>query len=291
MIPASFEYSSPKSLAEAVSLLQKLGPDAKILAGGQSLIPLMKLRMAAPKHLIDINGVKDLSYIRESDGHLTIGAMTRECDLEASDLVKKKYPIISDTAAVIADPLVRNMATVGGNLAHADPANDHPATMLALGSTVVATGPKGTRTIPLSSFFTGLFTTVLNPDEILTELRIPTPPARSGGAYLKVERKVGDFAAAAVAVQITLDASGNIARAGIGLTNVGEVPIKATRAEKALIGRPADEKTIQEAARIASTEAEPNDDLRGSAEYKRSLVRVLTARALRIAITRAKGEH
>lgn len=291
MIPASFEYSSPKSLAEAVSLLQKHGSDAKILAGGQSLIPLMKLRMAAPKHLIDINGVADLSYIRESDGHLTIGAMTRESDLEASDLVKKKYPIISDTAAVIADPLVRNMATVGGNLAHADPANDHPATMLALGSEVVAIGPKGTRTIPLSTFFTGLFTTVLNADEILTELRIPTPPARSGGAYLKVERKVGDFAAAAVAVQITLDASGNIARAGIGLTNVGQVPIKATRAEKALIGKAADEKTIQEASRIASTEAEPNDDLRGSADYKRSLVRVLTARALRVAISRAKGEH
>jgi carbon-monoxide dehydrogenase medium subunit len=291
MIPASFEYSSPKSLAEAVSLLQKHGADAKILAGGQSLIPLMKLRMAAPKHLIDINGVADLSYIRESDGHLTIGAMTRESDLEASDLVKKKYPIISDTAAVIADPLVRNMATVGGNLAHADPANDHPATMLALGSAVVAIGPKGTRTIPLSSFFTGLFTTALNPDEILTELRIPTPPVRSGGAYLKVERKVGDFAAAAVAVQITLDASGNIARAGIGLTNVGQVPIKAVRAEKALIGKPADDKTIQEASRIASTEAEPNDDLRGSAEYKRSLVRVLTARALKVAISRAKGEH
>ena len=291
MIPASFEYSSPKSLAEALALLQKHGADAKILAGGQSLIPLMKLRLAAPKHLIDLNGIRDLSYIRESDGHLVIGALTRESDLEASEIVKKKYPIIADTAAVIADPIVRNMATVGGNLAHADPANDHPATMLALGSEVVAAGPKGTRTIPLSNFFTGLFTTALNADEILTELRIPAPPPRSGGAYLKVERKVGDFAAAAVAVQITLDASGNIQRAGIGLTNVGQVPIKATRAEKALVGRPADEKTIAEAARIASTEAEPSDDLRGPAEYKRSLVRVLTARALRLAISRAKGEH
>ena len=291
MIPASFEYSSPKSLSEAIALLQKLGPDAKILAGGQSLIPLMKLRMSAPKHVIDINGVKDLSYIRESDGHLTIGALTRESDLEASDVVKKKYPIIADTAAVIADPLVRNMATVVGNIAHADPANDNPATMLALGGAVVAQGPRGKRTIPLSDFFTGLFTTTLGADEILTELRIPAPPPRSGGAYLKVERKVGDFAAAAVAVQITLAANGNIERAGIGLTNVGQVPIKAARAEKALIGKPADEKTIQDAARIASTEAEPTDDLRGSAEYKRSLVRVLTARALKIAIARAKGEH
>ena len=290
MIPASFEYSSPKNLSEAISLLKQHGADAKILAGGQSLIPLMKLRLAAPKHLIDLSRISDLSYIRESDGYLTIGALTREAELERSDLVRTKYPIISDTAAVIADPLVRNLATVGGNLAHADPANDHPATMLALGSEVVAAGPKGTRKIPLTELFTGLFTTSLDADEILTEIRIPVPPARSGGAYMKVERKVGDFAAAAVAAQITLD--GNVCkRVGIGLTNVGMTPIKATRAEQALQGKPADENNINDAARIASEEAEPSDDLRGSAEYKRSLVRVLTARALRLAISRAKGEH
>ncbi|MGZ7032288.1 MAG: FAD binding domain-containing protein [Thermoanaerobaculia bacterium] len=290
MIPASFEYSSPKSLAEAIALLQKLGSGAKILAGGQSLIPLMKLRLAAPAHLVDINGIRDLAYIRESDGYLTIGAMTREADLDSSELLRKKYPIIADTAGVIGDPLVRNMATVGGNLAHADPANDHPATMLALSTEVVAVGPKGSRKIPLTSFFTGLFTTSLQPDEILTELRIPAPPPRSGGAYLKVERKVGDFATAAVAAQVTLDGN-NIVRAGIGLTNVGQMPIKATRAEKALQGKPADDKNIEEAARIAATEAEPSDDLRGSADYKRNLVRVLTARALRLAVSRAKGEH
>ncbi len=290
MIPASFEYSSPKTLAEAIALLQTHGDDAKILAGGQSLIPLMKLRMAAPKHLIDVNGIRELSYIRESDGYLTIGALTRESDLESSDLIRKRYPIIADTAAVIGDPLVRNMATVGGNLAHADPANDHPATMLALGTQVVAAGPKGTRTIPLTDFFTGLFTTSLAPDEILTELRIPAPPPRSGGAYLKVERKVGDFAAAAVAVQITLDGD-TCKRAGIALTNVGQTPIKAVRAEKAIVGKAMNDKAIEEAARIAAEEAEPTDDLRGPAEYKRSLVRVLTARALRQAIARAKGEH
>jgi carbon-monoxide dehydrogenase medium subunit len=290
MIPASFEYASPKTLSEAISLLEKHGEDAKILAGGQSLIPLMKLRLASPKFLIDVNGIGELSYIKESDGYLTIGALTRESDLDSSDLIRKKYPIIADTAAVIADPLVRNMATVGGNLAHADPANDHPATMLALGTEIVAQGPKGTRKIPITDFFTGLFTTALNPDEILTEIRIPTPPARSGGAYLKVERKVGDFAAAAVAVQITLEGD-TCKRVGIGLTNVGPTPIKASRAEKALQGKPADEKNIQEAARIASEEAEPADDLRGSVEYKRSLVRVLTARALKQAIARAKGEH
>jgi carbon-monoxide dehydrogenase medium subunit len=182
------------------------------------------------------------------------------------------------------------MATVGGNLAHADPANDHPATMLALGTEVVAVGPNGTRTIPLTEFFTGLFTTSLAPDEILTELRVPTPPPRSGGAYLKVERKVGDFATAAVAVQITLEGD-SCSRIGIGLTNVGLTPIKAVRAENALRGKAVDEQNIAEAARIASEEAEPSDDLRGPAEYKRSLVRVLTVRALRQAVARAKGEH
>jgi carbon-monoxide dehydrogenase medium subunit len=289
MIPASFDYSSPKTLSEAIALLKEHA-DAKILAGGQSLIPLMKLRMAAPKHLIDVNGIRELSYIRESDGVLAIGALTRESDIDASDLIREKYPIIADTAHVIADPLVRNMATIGGNLAHADPANDHPATMLALGAEVVATGPNGTRTIPLTELFTGLFTTSLAPDEILTELRIPTPPPRSGGAYLKVERKVGDFAAAAVAVQITLDGD-TCKSVGIGLTNVGLTPIKAVRAESALRGKVVNDQSIEDAARIASTEAEPSDDLRGSAEYKRSLVRVLTARALRQAVARAKGEH
>jgi len=290
MIPASFEYFSPKTLAEAIALLQQHGSDAKILAGGQSLIPLMKLRMASPKRLIDLNRVNGLSYIKESDGFLTIGALTRESEIDGSELIHKKYPILADTAAVIGDPLVRNMATVGGNLAHADPANDHPATMLALGTEVVATGPKGARKIPIGEFFTDLFTTSLKPDEILTEIRIPIPPARSGGAYLKVERKVGDFAAAAVAVQITLDGN-TVKKVGIGLTNVGPTPIKASRAEKALLGKPAEQKNIEEAARIASEEAQPVDDLRGSADYKRSLVRVLTARALQKAIARAKGEH
>lgn len=290
MIPAAFEYSSPKSVAEAIALLTKHGADAKILAGGMSLIPLMKLRMAAPKHLIDLNGIAELSYIRESDGHLTIGALTREAELDESALIRDKYPIIFDTSSVIGDPLVRNMATVGGNLAHADPANDHPATMLALSAEVVATGPKGQRTIALSDLFTGLFTTSLAADEILTEIRVPTPPAHSGGAYVKVERKVGDFATAAVAAQVTLE--GNICkRVGIGLTNVGATPIEATRAEKALQGKAADEANINDASRIAAEEADPSDDLRGSADYKRSLIRVLTGRALRLAIARAKGEH
>jgi aerobic carbon-monoxide dehydrogenase medium subunit len=291
MIPASFEYFSPKTLSEAIALLQQHGSNAKILAGGQSLIPLMKLRLASPRNVIDLNRITGLSYIKEADGYLTIGALTRESDLDSSDLIRRKYPILADTTAVIADPLVRNMATVGGNLAHADPANDHPATMLALGAEVVATGPKGTRKIPITGFFTSLFTTALRPDEILTEIRVPIPPARSGGAYLKVERKVGDFAAAGVAAQITLGEGNTCKGVGIGLTNVGATPIKAVRAETSLRGKAVDEKTIQETARIASEEAEPTADLRGSVEYKRSLIRVLTARALRQAMARAKGGH
>src|SRR5215510_16026617 len=206
MIPPGFEYYAPTSLNEATALLKRHGAEAKILSGGMSLIPLMKLRLAAPRHIIDINRIPELAYIREADGFLKIGALTRESDLERSELIRSKYPILTDTASTIADPLVRNMATVAGNLAHGDPANDHPATMLALGAQVVAVGPKGERRIPVASFFTGPFETNLKPDEILTEIRIPTPPARSGGAYLKLERKVGDFATAAVAVQVTLGA-------------------------------------------------------------------------------------
>jgi carbon-monoxide dehydrogenase medium subunit len=190
---------------------------------------------------------------------------------------------------VIADPLVRNLATVGGNLAHGDPANDHPATMMALGAVVVATGPKGERTIPADKLFTGLFTTALAPDEILTEIRIPVPPARSGGAYVKLERKVGDFAAAAAAAQVTLAKDGTVERAGIALTNAGTVPVKATDAESYLTGKKPDDAAIAEAAKRASQAASPSADRRGSVEYKREMARVLTVRALKKAVQRAGG--
>ena len=199
MIPAAFEYHAPTSLGEATALLARLGEDAKVLSGGQSLIPLMKLRLASPPHVIDINGIPGLAGIREADGVLRIGALTRESDLEESELVRTRYPLLHETARVIADPLVRNLATVGGNLAHGDPANDHPATMLALGAEIVATGPRGERRIPIAGFFTGPFATALDPGEILVEIRVPAPAGRSGGAYVKMERKVGDFATAAVA--------------------------------------------------------------------------------------------
>ncbi|PYN85484.1 MAG: carbon monoxide dehydrogenase [Candidatus Rokuibacteriota bacterium] len=287
MIPAAFEYHTPSTIGEATALLAKLGDDAKVLSGGQSLIPLMKLRLASPAHLVDINGIPGLSGIREADGFLRIGALTRESELEESEVVRSRYPLLHDTSKVIADPLVRNLATVGGNLAHGDPANDHPATMLALGAEIVAVGPKGERRVPIASFFTGPFATSLRPDEILVEIRIPSPPARSGGAYLKLERKVGDFATAAVAAQVTIGANGACEHVGIGLTNVGLTPIKATKAEAALKGKAPDEAAIKRAAELAAEASEPSADLRGSVEYKKDLVRVLTARALRKAVERA----
>ncbi len=289
MIPAAFSYHAPTSIAEATALLAQHGDEAKILSGGQSLIPLMKLRLATPRHIVDINHIPGLAYLREADGVLRIGALVRESDLEESDLIRTRYPILHDTSRVIADPLVRNLATVCGNLAHADPANDHPATMLALGAEAVAAGRDGERRIPLDSFFVGPFATALHPDEILAEIRIPIPPQRSGGAYLKLERKVGDFATAAVAVQVTLGPQGKCERIGIGLTNVGPTPIRARTAEEFLRGTRPDEEAISQAARLAAEESQPTSDFRGPAEYKRDLVRVLTARALRTAIERAGG--
>jgi len=287
MIPASFEYLRPKTLPEAIGLLQQYGDDAKILSGGQSLIPMMKLRLARPGYLVDINRITGLSHIEEEGGYLRIGALTREAELEASPLVRAKYPIIIDTAHVIADPQVRNLATVGGNLAHGDPANDHPATMVALGAQVVATGAKGERVIPIEDFFLTLFSTALQHEEILTEIRIPIPPPRSGGAYLKLERKVGDFATAAVAVQLTLDDKGACQNVGIGLTNVGPTPVKARKAEDFLRGKKLDEANIAQAAQLAADESDPSADLRGPVEYKKGLVKELAKRALTRALQRS----
>jgi carbon-monoxide dehydrogenase medium subunit len=287
MIPPSFDYHAPATLPDALKLLSQHGEGAKVLSGGQSLLPLLKLRMAAPGHVVDIGRIPGLDYIKEEGGYLKIGALVREAALEASELVRSRYPILADTAAVVADPLVRNLATIAGNLAHGDPANDHPATMLALGAEVVATGPRGQRTIPVASFFKSLFTTALEPNEILTEIRIPAPRARTGGAYLKLERKVGDFATAGAAAFVVLDDAGAFASAGIGLTNVGLTPVKAVAAERHLVGKKAD--AIPEAARLAGEAAQPSADRRGSVEYKKEMARVLTARALKKAFERAGG--
>ena len=288
MIPDSFDYVVADSVPHAIALLEQHPDEAKILAGGHSLIPLLRFRLAAPTILVDINHISELEYIQEADGVLHIGALTRESELDTSPLIRNRYPILLDTSAGIADPLVRNWATVGGNLAHADPANDHPATMLALGASVVATGPAGKRTISIDEFFTdSSFETTLQPNELLTEIRIPAPQARSGGAYCKLERKVGDYAIAGVAAYIALDSDNSITYAGIGLTNVGPYPMKAREAEQFLIGKPAIDATFQEAARLAAAASQPTSDIRGPAEYKRAMVRTLCIRALRKAYTRA----
>jgi aerobic carbon-monoxide dehydrogenase medium subunit len=288
MIPASFDYHAPKTLDEAVALLARLGDTAKILAGGQSLIPAMRFRLASPEVLVDINRIRDLGYIEERGDHLAIGALAREQALEVSPVIAKSYPLLLDTAKVIADPLVRNKATVGGNLAHADPANDHPATMLAYGAQVIARGATGTRTIAIDDLFVGLFETSLAPGEILTEIRIPKPAPGSGGAYHKIERKVGDYAVAAVAVQLQL-AGGAIQTIRIGLTNVSPIPMRAKAAEAALVGAQLTDDLLERAGAAAAAECEPSADLRGQIDYKRDLVRVLTKRTVRRAIERAQG--
>ncbi len=289
MIPPPFEYFAPQSKAEALSLLQQYRGDGKLMAGGQSLIPLMKLRLASPSYVIDLQKVPGLSTLEERNGSLVIGTMVREAALVRSPMIRQRYPGISEASEVVADPVVRNFATLGGNLAHADPANDHPAMMLALRAKIVATGPNGQRTIPIDDFLVDTFETSLAPEEILTEIHVPQPSPHSGSAYVKFERKVGDYAVAAAAAQITLQ--GDVcAQAGIGLTNVGSKAIRPEAAEQFLVGKRLDEQTIREAARLAGDAAEPTSDLRGPAEYKRSVVRALTARALRKAAERAMGE-
>lgn len=288
MIPGSFDYYAPGTLHEAIALLRQHGGDAKLLAGGQSLIPAMRFRLALPPVLIDLNSIEGLEYLREDDGHLAIGAMTREVALEESSLVQSRFPILADAARVIADPVVRNRATVGGNIAHADPANDHPAVMLAYNAEVIALGPNGTRAIPIDNFFVDLFENALSDDEILTEIRIPTPGANSGGAYVKMERKVGDYAISAVAVQLTLNGD-TCTSARIGLTNVSPAPMRAKNAEQVLVGQVLTDEVIEAAGRAAAAECDPSPDLRGSAEYKRDITRVLTKRAIRQAMERARS--
>ena len=288
MIPPSFDYLAPRTLSEAVAALEQ-NEDSKILAGGQSLIPLMRFRLAGPTVLVDLNRVEGLSYIEEQDGYLKLGAMTRQSTVEHSALVHQKYPLLADTVRVLSDPVVRNMGTVGGNIANADPVNDEPATMLAYGAEVSALGPNGERVIPMTSFYLDLYQSALARDEILTEVRIPAPNPRSGGAYLKLERKVGDYATAAVAAQVELDAGDNFTSVGIGLTNVGLTALKATAAEEFLKGKASSDENIRQAAVLAAEAAQPIADARGSEEYKRSLVKTYTVRALRLAVQRAKG--
>jgi carbon-monoxide dehydrogenase medium subunit len=289
MIPAPFDYHRPGTLDEAIGLLSRYGGEAKVLSGGMSLLPTLKLRLGSYAHLVDINRIPGLEYVKEEKGWLRIGAGTRQATLERSELIRTKYSVLADAVPLIADPLVRNRGTIGGNLANGDPANDGPAIVIALGAELVARGPKGERSIPANRFYKSLYTTELKGDEILTEIRIPVPPAKSGGAYRKLKRKTGDFAAAAVAVQLSLNANGTVARAGIALTNAGPTPIEAVEAQKFLSGKTPDEKNILETAKLAAQAGSPSADRRGSVEYKREMARVLAGRAIRAALERAKA--
>lgn len=287
MIAANFNYEAPTTIAEAVSLLQQYGDEAKILSGGHSLIPMMKLRFASPECIIDINNIPGLSDIKLDGQTASIGALVREAQLEHSTELIHHFPIFADVTKLIADPQVRNMGTLGGNLAHGDAANDHPAVMLALRATVIITGSEGPREVPIDEFFFGFYSTAIQPDEILTEIQIPIPSPYTGSAYHKLERKVGDYATAGVAVQLTLDANGICTYAGIGLTNVNPLPMRAARSEAALLGKKITDETIAEAAQYASEDCNPSTDLRGDVEYKRAMVGVLIKRMIHKAAERA----
>jgi aerobic carbon-monoxide dehydrogenase medium subunit len=283
MLPARFDYHRAESIEEALSLLDQYGDDAKVLAGGMSLIPLMKLRFASPGHLVDVNPVAELAGIDEADGWLRIGAMTRHRDIVDSDLIKAGYPALATAAPLVADPIVRNRGTIGGSLCHADPAGDFGSVLLALGAQMVVRSSSGERTVAIDDFPVDTFTTALEPNELLTGIRVPRAGPRSSGTYLKLERKVGDFATVGVAVQLQMD-DGHVGRAGIGLTAVGSKNLRAAEAESALAGAEPTDEAFSEAGRLAAQTAQPSDDVRGSARYKRHVVEVFVRRGLQAAL-------
>jgi len=280
MYPSRFRYEAPRSLGEAISLLRENGDEAKVLAGGQSLVPLMKLRFASPELIVDINNVGGLDYhSAETDGTLRIGALCRHADLERSDLLKSTQPTMAAAAPLIADPLVRNRGTLVGSLCHADPQGDWASVVTALGGSVIAQGPNGRRTIAMADFVTGPFENTLEPDEIAVAAVIPAAQGTRAGGYLKLERRVGDFATVGVAVAIETSGA-TVTRAGIALTGVGGSTIAATAAADALTGQPLTPETIEQAAELAAQAANPRTDHRGSAEYKRHMVRTFVVRLL-----------
>ena len=287
MYPPRFDYLAPASLEEVVEALGER-EGAKVMAGGQSLIPVLKLRIASVDTVVDLNGVPGLDGIDQDGDELRIGALVRHADAERSPMLTERYGLLGSTARQVADPLVRNRGTVCGSLAHADPQGDWGSAMLAARATVVVRGASGERTIGVDELVLGPFSTTLAPDEVITEVRVPDPGARTGGTYLKLERKIGDFASAAVAVQVSLD-NGHVGQVGIGLTGVGATNLRATAAEDALRGNEPTEEAIGEAARLAADAAEPQSDNRGSADYKRNVVRVFCERGLRTAISAAQA--
>src|SRR5712692_3073721 len=289
MYPAAFEYHAPTSVKEALGLLGKHKDDAKLLAGGHSLIPMMKLRLAQPKHLIDLRKVPGLSGIKEEGGAIVIGAMTTHWQMESSSLLKSKCPILAETASVIGDPAVRNLGTVGGSLAHADPAADQPATVIALGVEFVCEGSKGRRTVKVDDWFKGLMATAVGEDEILVEVRVPVLPASTGAAYLKFPHPASRFAVVGVAAAVTLDSKGACSKASVGITGAGTKAVRAKGVEAGCNGKKLDAAAIEAAAQKAAEGVDVQADLQGSVEYKSHLCRVFAKRALTEAVKRAGG--
>jgi carbon-monoxide dehydrogenase medium subunit len=288
-VPAQFDYEVATSVEEAIELLQRHGPEARLLAGGHSLIPMMKLRLAFPEVLIDIHELDgDLRYVREEDGTLRVGALARHKDLLESAVARERYTLLADAEKFIADPLVRNMGTVGGSFAHADPSEDLPAAFVALGAEVTARGPNGERTIAVEDLAVGPFETVLESDEILIEARVPRAP--HGSSYFKVERRAGDYASAALGVALWMRGE-EIEDARIGMCGVGSTTLRAREAEEVLKGESPDEELYRRAGEKAAEECDPPDDARGTPEYKRDLVRVLVVRAMQQAAARARGDE
>ena len=287
MIPRQFEYHAPQSVPEAIALLQKYGDTAKLLAGGHSLIPMMKIRFAEPEHLVDLGKLAELRGIREKGKELRIGAMTTENDLIWSTIVQEKCPLLVEAARLIGDPQVRYKGTLGGDISHGDPGNDHPAIMLALGASFVLAGSDGERVVAADDFFLDLFSTALAPDEVLTEIRIPVPAAGTGWCYAKLKRKTGDFATAAAAVLLRMKGD-TVKEVSIALTNAGATALRAREAEDSLRGNKLDDAAMAEAARLAMSICDPAVDQRGDVEYKTAMSGEMTQRALRTAHERAK---
>ncbi len=287
MIPPAFDYHAPRSVGEAVALLGSLGADAKLLAGGHSLLPMMKLRFAQPAHLIDLNRIETLRGIREDGDTIRIGAMTVENALIASPILRARVPLLAEAAKLIADPQVRNRGTIGGDIAHGDPANDHPALSLALDATFVLAGPDGERVVRADDFFLGTYSTALAETEILVEIRVPAFSPKTGWGYEKLKRKTGDWATAGAAVVLRLE-GGRVSHARIGLTNVGPTALRAADAEAALIGKPLDDASIEAAAQAAMAICDPAEDLRGDREYKTAMAGQMVRRAIRAASARAQ---
>jgi carbon-monoxide dehydrogenase medium subunit len=287
MIPAAFEYTAVKSLDEALRLLDRHGDEAKLLAGGHSLLPLMKLRLASPRYVIDIGKLHGLNYIRLEEEQIAIGALTSHADVAASELIRGRCPLLAETAAAIGDVQVRNRGTIGGSLAHADPAADYPAAILALDAEIVATSGSGKRTIPAKEFFVDLLTTQLRPGEILTEVRVPALGPQAGTAYEKLYQPASGFAVVGVAARIAIGKGGKIEKVAVGVTGVGAKAFRATAVEKALRGKKASAKLFADASRSAAQGAEPLADIHASADYRREMAAVYTRRALERAFARA----